>query len=223
MQEYSEIKDRAENRKGGNAALAELLKPSDPVEPISELSDDRILSRFSRGVFQAGFNWKVVDNKWPNFERNFHGFAIAPNAMMSDEEFDSHLQNKDIIRNAAKILSIRDNAVFLSDLAQEHGSAAKMIAEWPLEDHIGLLKLMKLRGNRLGGMTGQYALRFLGRDCFILSRSVVGALHRAGVIDGPATSQKAQRAIQEAFNKWRNDSGESYTAISRTLAYSVDM
>lgn len=223
MQDYSKIKARAADRKGGKAALAALIKPSNPVTPISELSDDRILSQFSRRVFQAGFNWKVVDNKWPNFERVFHSFAIARNAMMSDEEFDGHLQNKDIIRNAAKIISIRDNAVFLSDLAQEYGSASKVIGNWPLDDHIGLLKLMKLRGNRLGGMTGQYALRFLGRDCFILSRSVVGALQHAGVIDGLATSQKAQRAIQDAFNKWHKDSGDSYTDISRTLGFSVDI
>lgn len=223
MQDFSEIKARAADRKGGEAALAALLQPASPVTPISELTDDRILSQFSKGVFQAGFNWTVVDNKWPNFERAFHGFDIARNAMMSADELDDHLRNKDIIRNGAKILSIRDNAIFLSDLAQEYGSAAKMIADWPLDDHISLLKLLKSGGNRLGGMTGQYALRFLGRDCFILSRSVVAALQQAGVIDGPATSQKALRAIQDAFNNWHSDSGESYTDISRTLGFSVDI
>ena len=81
---------------------------------------------------------------------------------------------------------------------------------------------MKKRGSRLGGVTGQYALRFMGMDSFILSRSVIAALQRAGVIDGPATSKTAQRKIQDAFNAWHKESGESYTRISRILGMSID-
>ncbi len=222
MQSFAEIKSRAENRKGGEDTLRELLAGSQNSQPITGLSDDRILSEFSKRVFQAGFNWKVVENKWPGFEKAFHGFDIGRNAFMSGDDLDSHLKNKDIIRNGIKILTIRDNAIFLSDLAKEHGSAAKVIGEWPLEDHVGLLELLKSRGSRLGGTTGQYALRFLGRDCFILSNSVVAALKISGVIDGPATSKKARKAIQQAFNEWHAESGESYTNISRTLGFSVD-
>jgi len=222
MQTFAEIKARAESRKGGAAALEKLIGGVAKSRDIARLGDDRILSEFSKRIFQAGFNWDVVENKWPGFEQAFHGFDIARNAMMTDEDLDAHLKNTGIIRNAAKILSIRDNAIFLSDLAQEHGSAARVIGEWPLDDQIGLLALLKKRGNRLGGMTGQYALRFLGRDCFVLSASVVAALRLAGVIDGPATSQKALSAIQQAFNDWHAESGESYTRISRTLAQSAD-
>ncbi len=223
MQGFSEIRARAAARKGGDAALARLLQDAAPRRNTRSLGDDRILSHFSLRVFQAGFNWKVVENKWPDFERAFNNFDIATNAMMSDDDLDRHLQNTGIVRHAAKILSVRDNAVFLSDLAVEHASAARFLADWPLDDHVGLLKLVKTRGSRLGGVTGQYALRDLGRDCFILSRSVVAALHMAGVIDGPATSQKALRAIQDAFNGWHDESGESYTNISRTLGFSVDI
>lgn len=223
MQSFAEIKARAEKRKGGADALAALLADADAHRgDIAQLTDDRILSEFSKRIFQAGFNWQVVENKWDGFEEAFHGFDIPRNAMMRDEDLDSHLKNTAIIRNAAKILSIRDNAIFLSDLAQEHGSAVGLLSKWPLGDQIGLLALLKKRGSRLGGMTGQYALRFLGRDCFILSSSVVAALKIAGVIDGPATSQKALKAVQDAFNDWHAESGESFARISRTLALSVD-
>ena len=50
---------------------------------------------------------------------------------------------------------------------------------------------MKRRGNRLGGNTGQYALRFLGKDSFIMGRDVVTGLELAGVVDGPVTSKRA--------------------------------
>jgi len=221
MQTFAEIRARAAERKGGEEML-EMLLPVDEGADIAALTDDRILSQFSKRVFQAGFNWSVVDNKWPGFEEAFHGFDIGRNALMSDDDLDKHLRDTRIIRHGAKILSVRDNAIFLSDLAREHGSAAAFIANWPEDDLVGLWEVMKKRGSRLGGVTGQYALRFLGKDSFILSRSVLAALKLAGVIDGPATSKAAQRKVQEAFNAWRAESGESYTRMSRILAMSVD-
>jgi hypothetical protein len=81
--------------------------------------------------------------------------------------------------------------------------------------------MMKKRGNRLGGATGQYALRFAGYENFILSRSVIAALNMAGVIDGAATSKGAQVKVQAALNIWQSESGESQARISRVLAMSV--
>lgn len=221
MQSFETIKGLAEKRKGGAEALEALLGENHTAD-ISKLSDDRILSEFSKRVFQAGFNWSVVENKWEGFEKAFHQFDIGRNAMMSDDDLDTHLKNTDIIRHATKIMSVRDNAVFLSDLAQEHGSAAAFFNDWPSDDLVGLWEVMKKRGARLGGVTGQYALRFMGKDCFILSRGVATALNNAGVVDGAVTSKTAQRKIQDAFNAWHNESGESYTRISRILAMSVD-
>ncbi len=221
MRTYAEIQAAAEARKGGAAALEGILAEHSYTRDISDLTDDRILSEFSKRVFQAGFNWSVVENKWDGFEAAFHGFDIGRNALMSDDDLDRHLKNTDIVRHAKKILSIRDNAVFLSDLAREYGTAAKCIDEWPSSDLIGLWEIMKKRGCRLGGTTGQYALRFMGKDSFILSRSVVAALNAARVIDGAATSKTARRAVQAAFNDWQAESGESYSRMSRVLAMSV--
>ena len=80
---------------------------------------------------------------------------------------------------------------------------------------------MKTRGARLGGVTGQYALRSAGYDAFILTKSVVAGLNMAGVIDGAATSKRAMAKAQDAFNAWHDESGERYAVISRTLAAAV--
>jgi 3-methyladenine DNA glycosylase Tag len=221
VKKFAKIKDAAIARKGGEAALEMALAENNYTNDISAMGDDRILSEFSKRVFQAGFNWKVVENKWPGFEVAFHGFSPGRNAMMSDEDLDRLLKDAAIVRHGAKILSVRDNAVFICDLAQEHGSAAKCIGEWPSSDLVSLWDMMKKRGSRLGGTTGQYALRFLGKDSFILSRSVIAALTDAGVIDGPATSKGALKKVQQAFNDWHAESGTSYTAMSRILAMSV--
>ncbi len=219
MKSFAEIRTLAEARKGAEFIAASA--PERPETPLASLTDDRLLSEFSKRVFQAGFNWSVVENKWPRFEAAFDGFAIGRNAMMSDEDLDRHLRDTSIVRHATKILSVRDNAIFLSDLAREHGSAAVYIGNWPAHDTVGLFALLKSRGARLGGTTGQYALRVMGYDNFILSRSVVAALNMAGVIDGAATSKSARASLQEAFNIWHDESGEAYATISRILAFSV--
>ena len=223
MTPFAPIRARAAERHGGEAALNAKLAETivKPPAEIAAMGDDRLLSEFSKRVFQAGFNWKVIEKKWPDFEIAFHGFALGPNAFMSDDDLDAHLKNTGIVRHAKKILSVRDNAIFLSDLAREHGSAARCIAEWPADDHIGLLDLLKKRGARLGGATGQYALRFLGKESFILSRDVSAALIAAGVVDKPPTSKAALRAVQDAFNEWKLETGMSMTHLSRVLAMST--
>lgn len=223
MQSFETIRDRAAARKGGKVALEALIADGTEIRDVASLTDDRILSEFSKRVFQAGFNWKVIETKWPGFETAFNGFDPGWCAMIEGDRFDALITDTGIVRHAAKITSVRDNAIFLLELAEEHGStAAEVIGNWPPSDQIGLMELMKKRGTRLGGATGQYALRFLGRDGFILSGSVVAALKEAGVIDGPATSKTALTKIQTAFNQWHAESGETYKRISRILALSTD-
>ena len=219
MKSFAEIREMALARLGAEDLAARMPVP--PGVPLGELTDDRILAQFTRGVFQAGFSWSVIEQKWPGFEVAFHRFDIGRNALMSDDDLDHLLRDPAIVRNAAKILTVRDNAVFLADLAREHGSAARFIADWPVTDTIGLFALLKRRGARLGGVTGPYALRCLGYDAFILSPSVVAALTMSGVIEGAATSKRALQAAQEAFDIWHAESGESYARISMTLACAV--
>ena len=175
----------------------------------------------SKCVFQAGFNWQVIENKWPGFETGFHRFDPGLNAAISDEDLDAHLKDTGIVRNAQKILSVRDNARFLTDLAAEHGSAAAFFAAWPDEDFAGLLELMKTRAARLSGETAARFFRFMGKSSFITSRDVTAALIGAGVISGPPKGKRDLAAVQAAFNAWAKESGRDLTAMSRILALST--
>jgi 3-methyladenine DNA glycosylase Tag len=223
MKAFQEIYVRAAARKGGEAALEALVAEHVSKTPaeLAATGDDRWLAQMTRCVFQAGFNWKVIENKWPGFEAAFHGFAPAINAAMSDEDFDAHLKDTGIVRNAQKILSVRDNARFLLDLAGEHGSAAAFFAAWPDDDFAGLLELMKKRAARLSGETAMRLFRWMGKSSFITSRDVAAALIDAGVIDKPPTGKKDLQAVQDAFNAWARESGRDLTAISRVLAMSL--
>lgn len=223
MRKFSEIYAQAAERKGGEATLEALVaehRPRSRAE-LAATPDDRWLSQMTRCVFQAGFNWKVIDNKWPGFEAAFHGFEPRINAAMSDDEFDDRLKDTRIVRNARKILSVRHNAQFLVDLAAEHGSAARFFADWPDEDFAGLLEVMKKRAARLSGETAMRFFRFMGRPSYITSRDVSAALIAAGVIDKPPSSRRDLQAVQAAFNAWMAETGRDLTSLSRVLALST--
>ena len=222
LKSFDDLFEMAAARKGGIEAFEAMLPETLAPRELTSIPDDRWLSMFSRGIFQTGLNWKVVENKWDGIEEALWSFDINRCAMMSEDDLDALLKDTRVIRHAAKLLSVRDNAIFLKDLATEHGSAAKFFADWPVDDFIGLLQLMKKRGSRLGGSTGAYALRRIGKDSFMMGGDVVKALIREGVVDKAPTSQKDQRAVQEAFNQWHADSGRTMAAISRTLACTVE-
>ena len=67
-----------------------------------------------------------------------------------------------------------------------------------------------------------YFIRFMGKDGFILSRDVVGRLKAAGLeINDQPTSMKDLKQCQEAFNTWHEESGLSYTDLSRICGMSI--
>lgn len=220
MRHFDEIFDIAADRHGGSDALSAQLSSPTSAQELAVVPGDRWLSTFTKCIFQAGFNWKVIEAKWDGFEEAFYGFDLGRCAFMDDEQFDALLTNTNIVRNGAKIATVRENASFLLELEKD-GGAGKVIGAWPSTDYIGLLDLLKTRGARLGGTTGQYALRFSGRDSFILSQDVTARLVAEGVIDKAATSKTALRKVQAAFNTWMEQSGRSLTEISRVLAMSI--
>lgn len=224
MISFEAIRQRAEQRKGGAAALQALLEKHRPDhEKLRAMPDDRILADMTRRIFYSGFVQKVIDAKWPGFEAAFSGFDPAMLNIAPDDYWHELTSDERIIRNGAKIISVRANAAFVRELAKEYGSAGVFFADWPREDQIGLLDLLSKRGSRLGGMTGQYFLRGIGRDSFVATTDVLACLRSAGVpLSAAGTAKKDQPLIQKAFNDWAEETGLSFIHLSRISAYSID-
>jgi 3-methyladenine DNA glycosylase Tag len=176
----------------------------------------------TRCVFNAGFNWKVIDAKWDGFEAAFEGFDPTRLSFFADDLMDRLVSDARIVRNGQKIRATLENAKFVADTAREHGSFGAFLASWPADDQVGLLALLRRKGSRLGGATGQYFLRFAGWDAWITSRDVCAALMRERVLDSAeAQTARALKSVQHAFNHWHTESGLPYSQISRVLALSV--
>lgn len=221
MNNFDTLYAMAAARKGGDAALEKLIARPKSKAALERLGDDRWLSGMARAVFRAGFNWKVVENKWPDIEDAFRQFNPLVVSHFSDDDLDLLLKDPRVIRNWRKLKAIRSNAQYIVELAGEHGSASRYFARYPAKDHANLLAELSKRGSFLGGTAAQYFLREMGKDSYILSRDVIAALKREKVFDGSATSKRSMAAIQEAFNGWVADGGKSLTRVSRVLAMTV--
>ena len=219
---FRTIRARAEKRKGGSEALRRLLPPKPDPKALAELGDDRVLSEMTRRVFSAGFAWNVIEAKWPAFEEVFLGFEPGRLSLQPDEFWDGLMKDARIVRNGAKIMSVRANASFIRDVAKEHGSFGMLLARWPSSDEIGLLELLAKRGSRLGGNTGQMLLRFLGWDGFVTSKDVVVCLRDAGLdVADVITSKRDLTKVQAQFNAWAEETGLPFVHLSRICAMSV--
>ncbi len=219
---FKTIRARAAKRKGGEAALVELLPKLAGPKALAKLRDDRLLAEMAKRIFSAGFVWSVIEKKWPGFETAFLKFEPKRLRHQPDEFWEGLVGDKRIVRNPQKITAVRENARFVADIAGEHGSFGKFLAEWPADDQIGLLDLLAKRGARLGGRTGQYLLRFIGWDAFITSPDMVACLRDAGLdIAEVPTAKKDLKKIQDQFNAWVEETGLPRTHLSRICAMSV--
>src|SRR5882757_6899971 len=200
---FKTIRARAEKRKGGPKGLEKLLPRKPDVKALAKLSDDRILSEMTKRVFSAGFAWSVIEAKWRGFEKAFLAFKPAKLTFQPDDFWDGLLSDTSIVRNGAKIASVRENAAFVQEIAKEHGSFGKFLAKWPSSDQIGLLNLLAKRGSRLGGNTGQMLLRFVGWDGFVTSQDVVKCLRECGLDIAEEVKSRGDLAkVQTQFTAW---------------------
>lgn len=222
MERFKTIHQRASDRHGGDRALAKLMPKVRRARALAGSGDDRYLSEMTRCIFQAGFVWRVVNQKWDDFEEVFFGFPPEKIVMLGPEQLERFGQNKRIIRNMQKIVAVQHNARFILDVAKEHGSFGKFISRWPSDNLIELFAYMKKYGNRLGGMTGQRVLRNMGKDTFVLTGDVTRCLQRAGVdITDTPGSKRELKLVQQVFNRWHEESGLPYSHISRVCACSL--
>jgi len=217
---FADIYALAASRKGGDEVLQSMLPAVLSSEQLARKGDDRFLAMMCKAINQAGFNWTVINNKWPQFEEAFHGFDVQRLAFKPPEEWEAYTQDTRVVRNWTKIKALMENASWVHYMAQEHGSFARFIADWPESDQVGLLAYLKKHGSRLGGNTGHWFLRYVGKDCFVTTRDVIKTVQQAGFdVHHHPTSKRDLNKVQQAFNDWHQETGLPYTHLSRIAGY----
>ncbi len=221
MISFDDLLSRAAGHHGSEKAVLDAAMNDHAVDLLAQ-TDDRYLATMTQCVFNAGFNWRVIEAKWDGFEAAFHNFAPSRVAFFSDEDLDRLVSDTRIVRNGQKIRATIENARFVAETSKEHNGFGRFLADWPADDQAGLLDHLNKQGSRLGGATAQYFLRFCGWDAWIASKDVCAALAAAGVLDKPvATSKSALKKVGETVNALHLESGRPRAEISRVLALSV--
>jgi len=218
VESFQQIFERAAQRKGGAQNLTQLLAEVTVHDNLAELTDDRLLSAFTKKIFQSGFVWRVVENKWPNFEQLFFNFDLNKILMMPEEMLEQKASDARIIRNFNKVKTIKANAQMMFEHTPSGQTFAQFIANWPTDNIIGLWAFLKQHGQRLGGNTGPYALRALGKDTVLLSRDVEAYFRAHELITGGLQSKASLQTIQTTFNSWHQQSNLPYAKLSRLIA-----
>ena len=102
LEPFQQILARAAERKGSEDYVLEMAGASLDDELLAEIPDDRWLAAFTKQIFQSGFVWRVVEDKWPGFEEVFFQFDIEKMLMMPDEMWEAKCKDERIIRNGKK-------------------------------------------------------------------------------------------------------------------------
>lgn len=113
-------------------------------------NDNGYFEELTKAVFQAGFSWQVIRDKWPNFQRAFDGFDIATVAGYGEPDMERLASDPSIVRNRRKIEATVHNARVMWELIQAHGSFQAYLRSLDGLDYAGRRKELSDRFKNLG-------------------------------------------------------------------------
>lgn len=221
MTPWSEIEARASDKLGGAAALAAQMPPVLTPEVLAAKPDSWFLSAMTRRVFQAGMQHRVINERWPEFERYFWRFEPEKLMLLSEEQLERAMLEPGLIRHWTKLRTIPVNAGVMADISKRQGGFGRWLAEWPDHQLVALWRTLAKQFDRLGGMSGPRFLRLAGRDTYLLTDDVIQALTVYGVVDGKPTRRTDRERINRQIVKWAEASGRPMAHVSRILSHTV--
>ena len=80
----------------------------------------------------VGLSWRTIINKRRAYQEAFFAFDIDKCARLSDEYLQKLLENPGLIRHKGKIFSVRQNALAVQKIVEEHGSLDRYV--WSYTD-----------------------------------------------------------------------------------------
>jgi DNA-3-methyladenine glycosylase I len=121
------------------------------IPPRKKPADDKgYLEELTKAIFQAGFSWRVIRDKWPNFQKAFDGFEVTTVAGYGEPDAERLMADAGIVRNRRKIEATIHNARVMLDLIQEHGSFHGYLRSLDDLDYPGRRKELSRRFKNLG-------------------------------------------------------------------------
>lgn len=105
-------------------------------ERVRPAGDNGYFEQLTQAVFQAGFSWSVIRQKWPNFLAAFDAFDVDTVAAYDAPDMERLLADAGIVRNGRKIQATIANARAVQALCGQYGSFAgylRSMDDWTYE------------------------------------------------------------------------------------------
>lgn len=115
----------------------------------------------TKAIFQAGLNWKMIENKWSNFEKAFSNFSIPRVAKFGDSQVAALMKNEGIVRNEGKIRATIYNAQQALLVEKEFGSFKEYFRSFG-RDHDKLSEDIQSRFRHVGPSSARTLLWMTG-------------------------------------------------------------
>jgi DNA-3-methyladenine glycosylase I len=90
-------------------------------------NDEAYFENKCRVIFQAGLNWKVIDNKWSSIKKALLNFKTEKKACFTEADVERLMKDPEIIRNKGKIKAIIQNAQNFKAIEKQYGSFQKYL------------------------------------------------------------------------------------------------
>jgi DNA-3-methyladenine glycosylase I len=125
-------------------------------------TDSAYLDRMSQVIFSAGLNWRMVEKKWPEFQKSFASFSPVQVAGLSEADIKALMNNPCIIRNERKIRATIQNAKTILNLQREYGSVKGYIDSVGKLGKDRLQKDLQMKFKQMGPSTARMFLVIVG-------------------------------------------------------------
>ena len=91
-------------------------------KPMTPDNDHEYLEVLAKNIFRMGFNWIVVEERWPEIRKAFDEFRVEKVAGYTESDVMRLLDDKRMIRHRKKIEAIISNATLVRAISNQFGS-----------------------------------------------------------------------------------------------------
>jgi len=118
----------------------------------------------SKAVFNAGFSYQVVNNKWEDIKEVFYDFEPKIISNWTVDEISKALNSPKIIRNSRKVTAIVSNAKVFLDLLNKYRTFENYLKSFREKPYEEKQKILSKQFKWLGPTGAHFFLWSIGED-----------------------------------------------------------
>jgi len=163
----------------------EIFIPYHDEEWGTPLHDDlKLFEMLCLEFMQAGLSWRLILEKRQGFNKAFHNFNPDKISKFNEKKVEQLLQNKDIIRNRAKInaainnakqyLTLKEQGIKFSDFLWQVVDGKPIINQWKKQQAI---PAQTRKSAQLSKLLKQHQFKFIGPTTAYAFMQAVGMVN----------------------------------------------